>query len=153
MVRIPYRARRSSPTGPTPHRNPTGRGRRNAFSVPGATSSIPSGLATRLAILARCFVVAPPTEMGRSTRVSQQFGCPRRSFPVPRRGASLPDVEEGFIDRNGLDQRGETGQYFHDRAADVDVVVETGRHHHEAGTKSRAVPMPMGACTPNDLAS
>ena len=57
-------------TGPTPHTRSTGSGCRKASSPPAGTSSSPSGLATALATLARCFVVAIPTVIGSPTSSS-----------------------------------------------------------------------------------
>ncbi len=48
--------------GPTPQRRETGSGARNAASVPGSTTSTPSGLARSLASLARNLVEATPTD-------------------------------------------------------------------------------------------
>ena len=57
-------------TGPTPHTRSTGSGCRKASSPPAGTSSSPSGLATALATLARCFVVAIPIVIGSPTSSS-----------------------------------------------------------------------------------
>ena len=48
--------------GPTPHRREIGSGARNAASLPGSTTTRPSGLRRSLAILATSLVEATPTE-------------------------------------------------------------------------------------------
>ena len=62
------RAACAAVTGPTPHSRSTGSGCRKASSPSGGTTSSPSGLATPLATLARNFVRATPTVIGRPTR-------------------------------------------------------------------------------------
>ena len=54
-------------TGPTPHSRSIGRGCRKSSSRSGSTCNSPSGLATPLATLARNFVRATPTVIGRPT--------------------------------------------------------------------------------------
>ena len=67
-VVIPHARSLRAVTGPTPHSRSTGSGRRKASSPSGGTTSRPSGLATALATLARNFVRATPTVIGRPTR-------------------------------------------------------------------------------------
>ncbi len=55
-------------TSPTPQSSSTASGCRNARSPSTGTTSSPSGLATRLATLARNFVRATPTVIGSPTR-------------------------------------------------------------------------------------
>ena len=84
-------------TFPTPQSASTGSGCRNASSVPGATTSSPSGLAWALATLARNFVRATPTVIGRPTCSRTRLrsfaaictGVPaKRSMPRTSRKAS-----------------------------------------------------------------
>ena len=63
-VVTPMPRSRTAVAGPIPQIRSTGRGWRNASSSPGGTRRSPSGLATALAILARCLVRAMPTVSG-----------------------------------------------------------------------------------------
>ena len=67
-VAIPRACSLPAVTGPTPQSRSTGSGWRNASSPSGGTTSSPSGFATPLATLARNFVRATPTVIGRPTR-------------------------------------------------------------------------------------
>ncbi len=96
-VAMPWAPNRSAVLGPTPHNRLTGNGCRNASSRSGGTSSSPSGLASRLATLARNFVRAMPTVMGSPTRArtsarsrsAMATGVPRsRRRPPTSRNAS-----------------------------------------------------------------
>ena len=91
---------------PTPHSRRTGSGCRNASSRSGGTSSSPSGLASWLATLARNFVRAMPTVIGKPDAVADlrpaaarrsRPGCPtpgaartRRETPRPPTAARRP---------------------------------------------------------------
>ena len=76
-------------TGPTPHSSCTGSGCRNSSSRSGATTSNPSGFATRLATLARNFVRATPTVIGNPTRRSTSLRSPAAiSTGFPESGAA-----------------------------------------------------------------
>ena len=80
----------SSVFGPTPQRRRTGRGSRNARSSPASTTTSPSGLATCDATLARCLVVATPTEMGSpSSSRTRRADRGRPSIAVIRRGGPI----------------------------------------------------------------
>ena len=81
-----------SVTGPTPHRRPTGSGCRNSSSWSGSTTSSPSGLATPLATLARNFVRAMPTVIGKPDLLEhRRHEAGGRSRPVtPRSDARRP---------------------------------------------------------------
>ena len=97
-VSMPWACSLSAVTAPTPHNRRTGSGCRKASSRPGGTSSKPSGLASWLATLARNFVRAMPTVMGRPTRSRTSLrsraaictGVPetRRSPPTSRNASS-----------------------------------------------------------------
>ena len=86
-------------TGPTPQSRSTASGWRNDSSSWGGTTSRPSGLATPLATLARNFVRATPTVMGRPTcsrtsrrsRTAISVGVPdtRRRPPTSRKASSI----------------------------------------------------------------
>ena len=69
-VRTPRLRSFAAVTSPTPHSSSTDSGCRNASSPPSGTTRRPSGLATRLATLARNFVRATPTVIGSPTRVA-----------------------------------------------------------------------------------
>ena len=69
-VVMPSRWSLADVAGPTPHSRSTGSGCRKASSASGGTTSSPSGFATALATLARNFVRATPTVIGRPTRSS-----------------------------------------------------------------------------------
>ncbi len=97
--------------GPTPQSASTGNGCRNAVSPSAGTTSSPSGLAARLATLARCFVRATPTLSGRPTssrtrarrRSAIWTGVPAiRSRPRTSRNASSSDSPSttGDVSRN-----------------------------------------------------
>ena len=62
IVRIPRRPGRLAGLLPTPHRRPTGRGSRNAWTPSAGTTSIPFGLHSSEASFATNFVEATPTE-------------------------------------------------------------------------------------------
>ena len=84
MVCTPSRASSSSIFGPTPQSRRTGRGARNAASVPGGTTTRPSGLRMSEATLATSFEVATPTEA--VSWISRRIASLRRraiSSPVP----------------------------------------------------------------------
>ena len=55
-------------TLPTPHSRPTGSGDRNSPSLPGATTTSPSGFSSSDATLATNLFAATPTEAVRLTR-------------------------------------------------------------------------------------
>jgi len=83
--------------GPTPQSRDTGNGAKNICSVPGSTTSTPSGLARSLASFARNLVDAAPTDRQRpassSTRprivVAMSRGSPSmRRAPATSRNAS-----------------------------------------------------------------
>ncbi len=89
----------SAVTGPTPHRRSTGSGCRNSSSPSIGTTNRPSGFATPLATLARNFVRATPTVIGRPTfsrtsrrrRTAISVGVPEifRSPPTSRNASSI----------------------------------------------------------------
>ncbi len=70
--------------GPTPQSRVTGSGWRNSSSVPGSTTSMPSGFAMSLASFASSFVVAAPTDAVSpvSARIRRRSNAPI-SGPVP----------------------------------------------------------------------
>ena len=74
MVWMPAFNNRSSMRGPMPHRRRTGSGARNAASVPGGTTTRPSGLRRSEAILATSLFAARPTE------AVSEVAARRRSF-------------------------------------------------------------------------
>ena len=98
-VLIPRSRSLPAVTGPTPQSRSTGSGWRKASSPSGGTTSRPSGLATPLATLARNFVLATPTVIGRPTRsrtsrrrrTAISVGVPeiRRSPPTSRNASSI----------------------------------------------------------------
>ena len=79
-VVIPLPWSLSAVTGPTPHSRSTGSGWRKASSPSGGTTSRPSGLATPLATLARNFVRATPTVIGRPDPLEHVAPQPRRDL-------------------------------------------------------------------------
>ena len=98
----PSLASASSSFGPTPHSRRTGSGARNAASVPGGTTTRPSGLRMSEATLATSFEVATPTEA--VSAVSSRIACfslraivspepSARALPVTSRNAS--SIETG----------------------------------------------------------
>ena len=91
---------------PTPQTRSIGNGWRNASSPSGGTTSSPSGFDTALATLARNFVRATPTLIGRSTR--SRTSPPQPDRDLLRRAGDPPqaaDVEERLVDRDPLDER------------------------------------------------
>ena len=92
--------------GPTPQSRSTASGCRNASSRSGGTTSRPSGFATPLATLARNFVRATPTVIGRPTRSSTlRFSRSAISLGSPASRSHPADVEERLVDRQALDER------------------------------------------------
>ena len=97
---IPRSRSLSAVIGPTPHSRSTGSGCRKASSPPGGTTSRPSGLATPLATLARNFVRATPTVIGRPTRsrtsrrrrTAMSIGGPEIR-PIPRTSRKASSIE------------------------------------------------------------
>ena len=93
-------------TTPTPQSRSTGSGWRKASSPSGGTTSRPSGLATPLATLARNFVRATPTVIGRPDPLAhlapQALGDRHGRPGDPLHPAH---VEERLVDREPLDQR------------------------------------------------
>ena len=105
-VHRPRACSRSAVFAPTPHSRSTGSGCRKSSSPSGGTTSRPSGLATPLATLARNFVRAMPTVIGRPTcsctaRRSRTAIC----SGVPAMPLHAADVEERLVDRQPLDER------------------------------------------------
>ena len=136
MVWMPRSASRCRVTGPTPQISPTGSGSRKARSSAGCTTTRPSGLATCDAILARCFVHAAPTEMGSpiSVRTRVRIRSPMisgRAEQVHRSG----HVEERFVDRDALDQRGEVAEHCHHLIRQPLVLGEVAVHEHQVGAQ------------------
>jgi hypothetical protein len=86
--------------GPTPQSRSTGSGWRNSSSPSGGTSSSPSGFATALATLARNFVRATPTLIGRPTssrtrprsRAAISMGVPAKCS-IPRTSRKASSIE------------------------------------------------------------
>ena len=105
-VVIPRPRSLSAVTGPTPQSRSTGSAWRKTSSRSGGTTSRPSGLATPLATLARNFVLATPTVMGRPTRsedlAPQPHGDLGRRAREPSHAAH---VEERLVDRHPFHQR------------------------------------------------
>ena len=145
----------ASVTGPTPHRSRTGRGSRKACSVPASTTTRPSGLATCEATLARCLVVATPTEMGSpsSSRTRRAHGgghLRRRAEEVDR----AADVGEGLVDGDALDERREVAQHVDGGVAEALVLAEVAADEDAVrGTAACAFDPDMPPCTPKALAS
>ena len=106
-VAIPMRCSRAAVAGPMPQIRSTGSGCRNASSRSGGTRRSPSGLATALAIFARCFVRAMPTVSGSPTR-SRAAAAEADGDLEGRAGDPLhaADVEERLVDREPLDRTG-----------------------------------------------
>ena len=131
--RRPARARRSSRCRATraarasPGRRPrAGRPAAGRGTPPPSrprTTTRPSGLATCDATLARCFVVATPTEIGRPssvrTRCADLGGHRRRRTEEVHRSG---DVEERLVDRDPLDERREVVEHLHHRVAEALVL-------------------------------
>ena len=105
-VCTPSAASLRSVAGPTPHRRRAGSGWRNSSSVPGSTTSRPSGLARSLASLASSLVVATPDrdgEAGVGAHLLADGGRERWPGTV-QAPAHAGDVEERLVQRDGLDQ-------------------------------------------------
>ena len=114
-----------------------GSGWRKASSPPVGTTSRPSGLATALATLARNFVRATPTVMGRPTRSRTS----RRSRTADLRGraAEPPQaahVEERLVDREPLDQRRRVPEHLEHRLAGLGVGRHPGLDHDGLGAEA-----------------
>ncbi len=129
---MPASASRFVVTGPIPHSSSTGNGSRNARSSPGATTTRPLGFATCDATLARCLVVATPTEIGRPISVahpSTDLGRDLRGGAEQVRRAR--HVEERLVDRHPLHPWGEVAQHLHHRVTETLVLREVTVDEHE----------------------
>ena len=151
IVSMPRDASCSRVTGPTPHSSPTGSGSRNSSSVPAATTTSPSGLATCDATLARCLVVAHADrdrqpELGRAPGRRISVGHRRRRpEEVDRPG----DVEERLVDRDPLDEGSEVVEHLHHRVAEALVLLEVATGEREAGAELAGAPArPCPRATP-----
>ena len=124
------------PLARSPGRRPraasTGSGCRNASSVPGSTTSRPSGFARSLASLARSFVVATPTDavspVSARMRAAQELRA--ISGPVPSEPPCTGHVEERLVERDRLDERRDVAQDRHHLRARLRVRVEARREEH-----------------------
>ena len=154
IVRIPVAANRSLVTGPTPHSSSTGSGSRNARSRPGATTTTPSGLATCDATLARCLVVATPTETGKpsSTRTRRRISSAISAGRAEQMYGTR-HVEERFVDRDAFHQRGEVAENVDHLVAESLVLTEMPVDERQTGAQPRARRPGIPPCTPNALAS
>jgi len=102
MVFTPYSARTVAVFSPTPHNREIGSGSRNSTSVPGSTTTSPSGLRRSLAIFATSFVVATPTDAVSRT-------SPRIASLIARAIVSDPtflicDEPTGDLDRHSAEE-------------------------------------------------
>ena len=131
-------------TGPTPHSRSTGSGCRKASSPSGGTTSRPSGLATPLATLARNFVRATPTVIGRPTRSStSRRSRTAISTGVPDDPPQPADVEERLVDRDALHQRRRVVEDLEDRPAGLGVRRDPGLTTMAPGHRRRAWAPPI----------
>ncbi len=109
MVCTPDRRSRSAVAGPTPGMTVTLIGRRRSCSVPGGTTTSPSGLSRSLATLAMNFEVPMPTLAVRPPdtsctrwRSSSANAVTRRD--VVRGQVAGGEVDERLVQRERLDQ-------------------------------------------------
>ena len=111
-VWMPARRSRSAVAGPTPGMTVTCIGRSRSCSVPGATTTRPSGLSRSLATLAMNLELPMPTDAV-SPPVASVHAGPQvlgerrdgRYLEVGEAGAL--EVDEGLVERQRLDQRGD----------------------------------------------
>ena len=143
-VVIPIRWSRPAVTGPTPQSRSTGSGWRNASSVGGTTRS-PSGFATALATLARNFVRATPTVIGRPTRSrTSRRSLAAISTGLPASRFHPAGVEERLVDREPLDERRRVLEDAEDGLARLRVRLHARRHDDRV----RAEPAGAGRPSP-----
>ena len=128
-VCTPTRRSRSAVAGPTPGITPTFIGRSRSRSVPGGTTTRPSGLSRSLAILATSLEVATPTEPQRPpvTSRTSSLSCSATAvtpatLTVVQAGRG--EVDERLVERERLDQGRELAQQRHHRDAAGPVGVE-----------------------------
>ena len=132
-------------TGPTPQRYSMGRGWRKPSSLPGGTTSRPSGFATALATFARNLVRATPTVIGSPTLAPHLAAQPARDLLGRAEHRLHPArVEERLVDRERLDHRRGLLEDLEHGLAGLGVGGHPGRHDH----RLRAPPPSLGAAHP-----
>ena len=111
-VWMPARRSRSAVAGPTPGITVTCIGRSRSCSVPGGTTTSPSGFSRSLATLAMNFevpmptdAVSPPVDLGDTG--PQLLGDARSPRHVEVGQVGRAQVDEGLVQRERLDQGGE----------------------------------------------
>ena len=154
-VVIPNRWSLAAVTGPTPQSRSTGSGWRNASSRSGGTTSRPSGLATPLATLARNFVRATPTVMGRPTSLAHVAAQPRGDLRGRARRGVAARRRRGRPRRSKGPRR---AAWCPRRRGTPPARLGVGRHARRgrrspAGTSRRAGGRPSPVRTPYALAS
>ena len=107
---------------------PPAAGSRNSCTLSGSTTTRASGFFRSLAILARNLLGATPTET--TSRSSSRIGLLDLPPDLGRRAEEMlaaGHVQEGFVQRQRLDQRREPLEDVADLAGDLGVVVDPGR--------------------------
>ena len=139
--RDPARRELAAVTGPTPQSRSTGSGCRNSSSPSGGTTSRPSGFATPLATLARNFVRATPTVIGRPTRSrTSRRSRAAISTGVPEIRAHPAHVEERLVDREPLDERRRVVEDLEHRLARLGVRRHARRDDDRVGAQPARLP-------------
>ena len=125
----PRRRSRSAVAGPTPGMTVTCIGRSRSCSIPGATTTRPSGLSRSLAILAMSLEVPmptdpemPPVDLVHPVLEVTSQGADRGDGVVREVGGL--EVDERLVQRQRLDQGADRAQQLHHREAGVAVGVE-----------------------------
>src|SRR3954447_13882850 len=121
-VLTPTWCRRSAVAGPTPPRRVTGNGWRTPSSVPGATTTRPSGFCRSEPILAISLDVPMPTDPARPRAAAGRRGDPVLELPAEFRHTrdgqvvSLAggQVDVGLVQGRRLDQGRQLAQQGHD---------------------------------------
>ena len=144
----------SAVTGPTPQSRSTGSGCRNASSRSGGTTSRPSGFPTPLATLARHFVLATPTVIGRPTRsrtsrrrrpaIAGAGPDRRRSPPTSRNASSTDSPSTSGVVRSNTSKTASLASVYADMWGSTTIA---------CGQRARAWAPPMAVRTPNAFAS
>ena len=126
---MPARRSRSVVAGPTPGMTDTCIGRSRSVSVPGGTTTRPSGLSRSLATLAMNFEVPIADRRGQPTGglgdlLTQPLGERRDRGDLEVGQACGGQVDEGLVERQRLHQRGGLAQHRHHQLAGGAVGVE-----------------------------
>ena len=137
MLRMPSDCSAARAAWPTPQISETGwRARKSRVSARPMMAK-PRGLSRSEAILARNLLCERPTETVMPSSASMR-DCRRARRTAGGRvvqALGAGEVEEGLVERERLDQRGQLEHHGADGAGDLEVALHPGRHHHRLGAE------------------